>query len=76
MKNVDAAGPVNSEGFRRLVSMKDVKKHNWFVNREAKLYYFYFTKNQVKHLMVVELSDEMVAMVNKAGYLGFGVWQK
>lgn len=75
MKNVEACGPVTHQSFQRYLSMKDVKKHNWFLNRDAKLYYFYFTKNSVKHLIVVELSDEMVAMIRSHNYLNFGVWQ-
>lgn len=75
MKSVEACGPVTHQSFQRYLSMKDVKKHNWFLNREAKLYYFYFTKNGVKHLVVAELSDEMVQMVRSHNYLNFGVWQ-
>lgn len=75
MKNVEAAGAVNTPAFQRYVSMSDVKKHNWFLNREAKLYYYYFTKNQVKHLIILELSDEMVELTRKANYMNFGVWQ-
>lgn len=73
MKNVEACGVVTHQSFQRYLSMKDVKKHNWFLNRESNLYYFYFTKNAVKHMIVVELSDEMVELVKK--YLGFGIWQ-
>ena len=75
MKNLEAAGAVNTPAFQRYLSMKDVKKHNWFLNREAKLYYYFFTKNQVRHLMVVELSDEMVELTKKPNYMNYGVWQ-
>ena len=51
-----------------------MKKHNWFLNRDAKLYYFYFVKNNVKHLAVVELTDEMVEMIRSKSYLQRGVW--
>lgn len=73
LKNVEAAGAVDAPSFNRYVSMQDVKKHNWFVNREAKLYFFYFTKNGVRHLIVLELKDEMIKCV--VPYLGMGVWQ-
>lgn len=76
MKNVEACGEVaNGGAFQRYLSMKDVKRHNWFLNREAKLQFFYFTKNGVKHLMIVELSEEMVKLVRSHNYLSFGVWQ-
>ena len=75
MKNVEAAGAVNTPSVQRYLSMNDVKKHNWFLNREAKLYYYFFTMNQVRHLMVVELSDEMVELTKKPNYMNYGVWQ-
>ncbi len=73
MKNVESAGAVTDKSFQRFVTNKDIKKHNWFVNREAFLYYFYFTKNEVRHVIILELSKDMVKMLKP--YLGFGVWQ-
>ncbi len=73
MKNVEACGNVNHQSFQRYITMSDVKKHNWFVNREAALYYFYFVKNNVKHIIVVEISNEMAVMLRP--YLPYGVWQ-
>lgn len=78
MKNVEAAGKVTHQSFQRFMNDKDVKKHNWFVNREADLCYFYFVKENdkkvnVKHVIVLELSDEMLTMAKP--YLKFGVWQ-
>lgn len=73
MKNVESAGAVTDKSFQRFVNNKDVKKHNWFVNRDAHLYYFYFVKNEVRHAIILELSDEMIDMLKP--YLGFGVWQ-
>ena len=75
LSEVEACGEVASPSFQRYVTMKDVKKHNWFLNRDSKLYYFYFTKKGTKHLIVLELSDEMAQLVKSRGYLGFGIWQ-
>ena len=73
MKNVESAGAVTDKSFQRFLNNKDVKKHNWFVNREAHLYYFYFVKNEVRHVIILELSKDMITMLKP--YLGFGVWQ-
>lgn len=75
MKNVEAAGPVTAPSFQRYISMPDVKKHNWFLNREAKLYYYYFVKSGVKHIIVLELSEQMAELTHKANYMNHGVWQ-
>ena len=78
MKDVQAAGMVSHQSFQRFMNDKTVKKHNWFVNRGANLSYFYFEKENdrhetVKHAIVLELSDEMIALLKP--YLKFGVWQ-
>ncbi|MBQ8953653.1 MAG: hypothetical protein IJ048_06020 [Clostridia bacterium] len=79
MKNVEMAGMVTHQSFQRFMNDNTVKKHNWFVNREANLSYFYFQKENakthqnLKHVIVLELSDEMLAMLKP--YLKFGVWQ-
>lgn len=74
MKNVESAGAVTHPSFQRFLQMKDCKKHNWFVNRDAHLYYFYFIKKEIKHVVIVELSDEMIVMLKP--YLGFGIWNE
>ena len=71
----EASGPVNHPSFQRYVTMQGVKRHNWFLNRDAHLYYFYFTKAGVKHLMIVELSSEMVDLVKRPNYMNYGIWQ-
>ena len=73
MKNVEACGLVTDPSFQRYITMNDVKKHNWFVNRGATLYYFYFVKNSVKHIIVLEISNDMALMLRP--YLNYGVWQ-
>ena len=73
MKNVEACGLVTDPSFQRYITMNDVKKHNWFVNRDAVLYYFYFVKNNIKHIIVLEISNDMAVMLRP--YLPYGVWQ-
>ena len=78
MKNVEMAGMVTHQSFQRFMTDNSMKKHNWFVNRGAKLSYFYFQKENkkhenLKHVIVLELSDEMLTMLKP--YLKFGVWQ-
>lgn len=72
MKGVDAFGKVNSQAFKRYVNMKDVKTDNWFLNREAELYFCYFQKESAKRLIIFEPNEDMVAMI-KSGLNG-GTW--
>ena len=47
---------------------------NWFLNREAELYFFYFTKDQDKKMIILEPSDEMVAMIRE--YVPRNAWRE
>jgi hypothetical protein len=74
MKDVIRCGPAQGPAFQKTLSEPGLKKHNWFLNRDANLYYFYFVKNNVKHMAVVELHQEMVEMIRSKSYLQKGVW--
>lgn len=74
VKNVEAFGPVNSNGFRKLINMPGLKRRNWFLNRDAKLYYFYYQKESEKTIIILEPSDELVDMIRK--YLPRGAYQE
>jgi hypothetical protein len=72
VKNVDSFGPVESDSFRRLIGAPGAKAKNWFLNRGAKLYYFYYVKEANKKIIVFEPSDEMVEFIKK--YLPRGIY--
>lgn len=71
--NVTACGHVAHDSFRRYLSMKDVKKKNWFLNRDGNLFYFYYVKENQKHMIIIEPSGEMVEMIRR--HLPAGVYQ-
>lgn len=73
VKNVDAAGMVSSGSFNRYVNMPGVKKSNWFLNRGAELFYFYYAKDGSKRIIICEPSEEMITMIKR--YLPNGVYQ-
>ena len=73
VKNISACGHVAGSGFRRYLSMKDIEKKNWFCNRDGNLFYFYYVKENKKHMIVIEPSEEMVDMIRR--YLPAGVYQ-
>ncbi len=73
VRNVEAFGKVNSESFKRYVSMPGIKTTNWFLNRGAELYYFYFQKESNKRLLILEPNEEMVDYIKQ--YLPRGAFQ-
>ena len=74
MKDVIRCGPATGPAFQKTLKEPGVKVHNWFVNRDANLYFFYFQRKGVKHVIVVELTDEMVAMIRSKNYLPREAW--
>lgn len=74
VNRVEAFGKVNSNSFQRYVSMKDIKRNNWFLNRGSELYYFYVQKENNKRLIVFEPSEEMVSYIKF--YLPHGALQE
>lgn len=72
--NVDAFGKVSSGSFHRYVTMEGVKQNRWFLNREAELYYFYFSKDSNKRLIIFEPVPEMVDYIK--AYLPYGAYQE
>ena len=73
VKNVEALGLVTSGSFRRYINMPGIKRSNWFVNRDAQLFYFYFAKEGVKRIIIIEVSDEMLGLIKR--YAAPGAFQ-
>ena len=73
VQNVTACGHVAHDSFQRYLAMKDVEKKNWFLNRDGNLFYFYYVKNDKKHMIIIEPSEELVEMICR--YLPVGVYQ-
>ncbi|MEG0902368.1 MAG: DUF6106 family protein, partial [Clostridia bacterium] len=65
VKNVEAFGPVDSNEFRKFINMPNMKRKNWFLNRDGKLFFFYYQKESNKTMIVFEPSSELVDMVKK-----------
>ena len=71
--NVAACGHVAHESFKKFLAMNDVKKRNWFLNRDGNLFYFYYVKENQKNMIIIEPSEEMVEMIRH--YVPAGVYQ-
>ena len=74
VRNVEAFGKVSSSSFQRYLNTPGVKRMNWFLNREAELYYFYFTKESDKKMIILEPSEEMVGYIRQ--YLPHGAYRE
>lgn len=74
MKDVIRCGPATGPAFAKTLSEPGIKRHNWFVNREANLYYFYFQRKGLKHVIVLELPQEMIDMIRSKKYLPREAW--
>ena len=74
LKNITACGKVASGSFNRYINMQGIKRSNWFVNREADLFYIYFEKESNKRIIIIEPSEQMRKYIK--GALSQGAWQE
>ena len=74
VRNVEAFGKVSSSSFQHYLNTPGIKRMNWFLNREAELYYFYFTKESDKKMIILEPSEEMVGYIRQ--YLPHGAYRE
>ena len=65
VRNVQACGWVQHASFQRYITMPTIRKDNWFLNREANLFYFYFEREGKKRVIVIEPSEEMAKLIRQ-----------
>ncbi len=65
VRNVQACGWVQHPSFQRYVTMPGIRKDNWFLNREANLFYFFFEREGKKRIIVIEPSEEMGKLIRQ-----------
>ena len=70
LKNIKACGKVASGSFNRYINMQGIKRSNWFVNREADLFYIYFEKDNSKRIIIMEPNEEMEKLIRGAAPQG------
>ena len=70
LKNIKACGKVASGSFNRYINLPGIKRSNWFVNRDADLFYIYYEKEQEKHIVILEPSEEMANLIRGAAPRG------
>ena len=73
LKNISACGEVTSASFQKYINQQGIKRNNWFVNREADLFYIYYQKEDAKHIIIIEPSEEFIKLIRRA--VNPGVYQ-
>lgn len=73
IKNLEACGHVKHSSFQRYITMPGVVKTNWFLNRDGNLFYFFYTKDSKKHVVVAEPSEAMAELIRQ--YAARGAYQ-
>ena len=66
LKNIKACGQVASGSFNRYINQPGIKRKNWFANRDGNLFYIYYEKEQEKHIIIMEPSEEMAGLIRGA----------
>ena len=63
MREMEAGGWADTDAFDRYLSMKDVKRLDYFLNGKSRLYYLFFIRDGKKTLLLIDPSQEIVNMM-------------
>ena len=74
VRDLRAAGEESSSAFQSCARQSGAQLHRWYLNKEAKKYFFFFEKKGGRHLVVLELDDEMSKTIFSRRYLTAEVW--
>lgn len=69
-----SAGVVEGDRYRACIGERGLKIHSWYLNRDAKRYFFCFEKDGVRQMMLLELNDAMAERIFQPRYLRSDVW--
>lgn len=70
MRDVSACGDARSEQAARFLNMRDAVRRNWFLNRDAKLFFFYTVDGDKRMVTVIEPSDALVETIRRSLPMG------
>ncbi|NLD60002.1 MAG: hypothetical protein GX647_10145 [Clostridiales bacterium] len=73
-KELRAAGEAGSAVYQKWAREDGVKLHKWYVNGDAKLYFFAFERKGARHLMLLELNEEMAKLIFSRRYMPASAW--
>ena len=74
VKDLRAAGEESSSAFQSCARQSGAQLHRWYLNKEAKKYFFFYDKKGGRHLTVLELNDEMAKAIFDRRFLTAEVW--
>lgn len=65
IKNVEVGAPISSPNFNRYLSMKNIKKHNIFLNRDEKKFFLFLRIGEVSNLIIFEYNEELIKLMKQ-----------
>ncbi len=74
MRDLRAAGEAAGPAYGSASRAAGVKLHKWYLNKGAKLFFFAFERKGARHLMLLELSEEMAQLIFSRRYMSPSIW--
>lgn len=69
-----AAGEEGSNAYKACAREANVREHHWYLNKDAKKYFFFYEKKGERHLVVLELNEEMVEAIFNRRFMPAAAW--
>ncbi|MBP3652565.1 MAG: hypothetical protein J6J78_05780 [Clostridia bacterium] len=64
----------SADGLKALQNPK-LKRHRWFADADAQLYYLIYAEENARHLALLELNDEILTAIRRGGKLARDAWR-
>lgn len=74
VRDLRAVGEESSSAFQSCARQSGAQLHRWYLNKEAKKYFFFYDKKGGRHLTILELNDEMARAIFNRRFLTAEVW--
>lgn len=71
--DVQRAGRCSDAEFQKAARDPGVRKHGWYLHRDAEQYYFCFSKKGKRHLVILELNEALRRAIFQKKYFASGV---
>ncbi len=75
LERIQQMGPITAAQIQKLSKHPRMKHHNWCLNMDAHKYYLIYMKENIRHTVFLEFSDEMIVAIRKSGKLSGDAWR-
>ena len=75
LNRISFVGPASKMQIPDSINRAGIKKHEWYTNVQAEIYFVLYIESNIRHIVFLELNDEMLLGLRKSKALPQNAWQ-